>query len=82
MEVAVLPNPTTRFISLHGAGHAIQGTLIIFDVHGNEVLRRTIEPGSGSNIDVSGLCDGIYSLVAGAGEQRCHARFLKQRGTS
>jgi hypothetical protein len=78
IEVQVLPNPASRVISVTGFKSRLKQQVSIIDMWGKEVLKSVLEPGSKSQVDISGLGNGVYTVIIQNDRETAHARFLKQ----
>ena len=69
-DVTVFPNPAMGFFNIKTPDNNIEAKLSIFDVNGKLRIQKIIYA-SGSQVDVSGLSHGVYSI-----------RVVAQNGTT
>ncbi len=77
MEVELSPNPATSFVNINVADHIEQ--IELYNIQGQEVLRRNYEGIEQATLDVSSLAAGIYLLRVQTAEELLTERLVIQR---
>jgi len=74
-ELALYPNPSSGIFHLEGL-ESEQTTIRVYDAYGKEVLTGELA-GSGGEIDMTGLADGVYSVSVLSGSVNRSFKIVK-----
>jgi hypothetical protein len=72
-KISLYPNPVNNLLSIQYSGDLIYRSVIIYNIHGEEVIREALNSGLQMNLNVEYLNSGIYILAIG----NQHVRFTK-----
>ncbi|HRG86628.1 MAG TPA: T9SS type A sorting domain-containing protein, partial [Chitinophagales bacterium] len=73
----IFPNPATDVITINIDEEIVADNISVTDLQGNIVLQRNL-PANSMVIDISGLANGTYIIIAQTPEGMQHAYFVKQ----
>ena len=76
-SLLVYPNPATNVIKINIDEDVTADNISVTDLQGNIVLQRNL-PTNSFAIDISGLANGTYIIIAQTSEGLQHAYFVKQ----
>ena len=76
-SLLVFPNPATDVITININEDIAADNISVTDLQGNIVLQRNL-PTNSIAIDISGLANGTYIIIAQTSEGLQHAYFVKQ----
>jgi hypothetical protein len=76
-SLLVFPNPATDVITINIDEDIAADNISVTDLQGNIVLQRNL-PTNSIAIDISGLANGTYIIIAQTSEGLQHAYFVKQ----
>ena len=77
-NVTMYPNPASTHLNIQMENNSLSNfTYQVFDVLGKQVMNIVPETGSLSQIDISGLNEGLYLLKISSGDQTETKRFIK-----
>ena len=76
-SLLIYPNPATDVITINIDEDIVAYNISVTDLQGNIVLQRNL-PTNSIAIDISGLANGTYIIIAQTSEGLQHAYFVKQ----
>lgn len=61
-SIKMFPNPTKDFISLESSSSALIAEVILYDISGKEILRKSLDVTT-AQVDVSNISNGLYIMA-------------------
>ena len=73
----MFPNPSSSTLSLEFSQHITEGTIMVFDVLGKELLTKKFEATNSVELDISNWVHGIYLIKVKSGKISQTQQFIK-----